>query len=280
MAAKRPQSPVPSGGAIAVLVGAVLLAPDVGTGLFGRPRTVLAETFARNDVKATYDHSLLDGVLKRFVDGSGLVDYAGLSKNAEDLDRYIESLAAAPLDSLGRDESLALLINAYNAFTLRLILDYYPIKSIRDIPEGKRWKHGRWRLAGKTLSLDQIEHEQIRPTFSEPRIHFALVCAAVDCPPLRKEAYTAAKLEAQLEAQTSYVHTHERWLRHDRDTGVLHLTSLYDWYGNDFEQSAGSVLDFVARYVPSVKAAMDAKRPLKIKWLDYDWSLNRPVDGE
>ena len=120
----------------------------------------------------------------------------------------------APIDELGRDERLALLINAYNAFTLRLILDHYPVASITDIPADQRWDAVRWRLAGETYSLNQIEHELVRPNFREPRIHFALVCAAVGCPPLRTEAYTGELLEEQLEGQTRYSHAHDRWLRY------------------------------------------------------------------
>ncbi len=167
-----------------------------------------------------------------------------------------------------------MLINAYNAFTLRLMLDHYPLKSIRDIPKAKRWAARRWRVAGNTWSLNDIEHEQVRAKFAEPRIHFALVCASVGCPPLRNEAFTAEKLDAQLQDQTRYVHTHARWFRFDEARNTLHLTRLYDWYGGDFEQAAGSVTAFVSRHAPSVMSAVGAGKKLKIKWLKYDWSIN------
>src|SRR5690606_18585297 len=109
------------------------------------------------------------------VDAQGMVDYAGLAADTAALDGYIASLADVDLDVLSRDERLALLINAYNAFTLRLILDHYPVASIKDIPEAERWKAERWDLGGKTVSLDTIEHVMIRPVFNEPRIHWALV---------------------------------------------------------------------------------------------------------
>ena len=167
-----------------------------------------------------------------------------------------------------------LLINAYNAFTLRLILDYHPVASIKDIPAAKRWAHKRWGLGPHTWSLDQIEHDQIRPKFGEPRVHFALVCAAVGCPRLRNEAYRADDVEQQLEDQARYVHGHERWFRFDAGKGIVYLTRLYKWYGGDFEQVAGTVLDYAARYSPQLKQALGAGRKPGIRWLDYDWSLN------
>jgi len=176
---------------------------------------------------------------------------------------------------LGRDEKLALLINAYNAFTLELILEHYDagkLESIRDIPN--QWTDERWVIAGKTFSLNQIEHEEVRPKFKEPRIHWALVCAAVGCPPLRAEAYTAAKLEKQLEDQTQYVHSHDKWYRLDQADNTVYLTQLYNWYGGDFEQVAGSVLKYVADYDPKLKQILEQGNPPRIKWLDYDWSLN------
>lgn len=131
----------------------------------------------------------------------------------------------ADFEALGRDEKLAFLINAYNAFTLRLILDHRPLASIRDIPSSERWDAVRWVLAGRTVSLNQIEHELIRPNFAEPRIHFALVCAAVGCPPLRTEAYTGAELEEQLTDQSRYVHTHPRWFNYEDGAEEIGLTA-------------------------------------------------------
>ena len=242
--------------------------------LFGPPRVVMAEIYDNAPGSPEFDHTAFGELLQQYVDASGLVDYAGLSENASQLDAYIASLARAPFEELGRDQKLALLINAYNAFTLRLILDHYPIDSITDIPDEERWDHQRWNVGGHTWSLNQIENEQIRPNFVEPRIHFALVCAAIGCPPLRREAYNAASLESQLAEQTSLVHTNERWLRYDAEENVLHLTQLYSWYGDDFAQVAGSVLEYVASQSEPVRAATDGDGAPRIDWLDYDWSLN------
>lgn len=253
--------------------------------LFGPPPVRAHEAYAQRRSGPVFDHSLFDSLLRRYVDADGHVDYRGLEKHAAELDRYIASLARAPFDAMGRNEKLALLINAYNAFTLRLVLDYWSggkLKSILDIPAGKRWKAARWQVGGgHTWSLSQIEHEQIRPNFADPRVHFALVCAAAGCPRLRNEAYRADRLEEQLEDQARYVHSHKRWFRFERRRNILYLTPLYRWYASDFAQTAGgSVLRFAARYSPELRAALADGRKPAVRWLPYDWRLNRqPADG-
>jgi hypothetical protein len=242
---------------------------------FGPPPVELSEAYASDTDSATFDHSDFDELLREFVDDDGLVDYERLGREEAGLDRYIESLAVAPFVGLDRDDKLALLINAYNAFTLRLILDHTPLDSIRDIPAEQRWDAVRWNLAGRVLSLNQIEHEEVRPMFREPRIHFALVCAAVGCPPLRREAYVGARLDEQLDEQAVRVNGDERWIRYDRGSGKLEVTSLYEWYRGDFEQVAGTILDYVARYRADLATELDDGDPPALEFLDYDWSLNR-----
>ena len=243
-------------------------------GLFGPPAVAMGETYAEKLDGPQFDHSGFDALLKRHVDGSGLVDYAAMKSDPATLDGYIVSLATAPLADMGRSERLTLLINAYNAFTLRLILDHYPIKSIKDIPKDERWDAKRWNIGGNVLSLSQIEHEQIRPHFKEPRIHFALVCAAIGCPPLRDEAYDATRLDEQLDSQTRYVHAHDRWFQFDEATSSLELSSLYKWYGGDFEQVAPSVQAYAAKYSPALNTSLNAGANVTVSFLDYDWSLN------
>ena len=251
-------------------------------GWLGPPRVTMNEAYAAEGQAVAFDHSKLDGLLKRQVDKDGWVDYRGLTGEAEELDGYILSLRDAPFEEMGRDERLALLINAYNAFTLRMILDYYPVRSIRDIPAKERWEAKRWQVGGYTWSLDEIEHKQIRPKFAEPRIHFALVCAAIGCPRLRNEAYAGARIEEQLEDQARYLHGNGRWFRYEKGARVAELTKLYDWYGGDFEQAAGTALAFAARYSPALKSALSGGARVRVRYLDYDWTLNdvanRPVE--
>jgi hypothetical protein len=267
---------LPAGLAL-VLAGFAIYVSSLGPRLaymFGPPAATLKETYADQQGTARFDHAALDGLLRRYVDDAGFVDYAGLASEKQTLDHYLDALGQADVENLGRDERLALLLNAYNAFTLRLILDHRPLGSIREIPEEHRWDDVRWVLGGKRYSLNQIEHELIRPNFREPRVHFALVCAAVGCPPLRREAYTADRLEAQLEAQAVYVHTSPRWLRYEDDADTAYLTRLYDWYAGDFQQVAGSILAYAARYVPALNARIEAGRPPRVEHLDYEWALN------
>jgi len=240
--------------------------------LLGPPRAELTESYSANRGESVVDHSLLDSVLRTHVDPEGWVDYPALAANSGDLDRYIESLGGQELDRLGRDERLALLINAYNAFTLRLVLDHHGrIDSILDIPEAIRWEDPRWKIGGESLSLDEIEHDQIRNHFREARIHFALVCAAAGCPPLRQEAYTGAKLEAQLEEQARLVHSKETWLRFDHQEGLLELSPIYEWYYTDFEAISGSVQAHAARYHAALHQAAGNGRAITVRYLDYPW---------
>ena len=242
--------------------------------LAGPPMIVQREVYATTPEAAVFDHAAFDALLRRHVAQGGAVDYEALRRDQAALDGYLTTLATAPFEALGRDEKLALLINAYNAFTLRLILDHWPVSSIKDIPPDRRWDAPRWRVGGRVLSLNQVEHEEIRPKFREPRVHFALVCAARGCPPLRREAYVGGRLGEQLDDQAGYVHTHDRWLRWDGSAHTVHLTEIYRWYGGDFEQEAGSVPRFVARYSPPVRDALAARVEPRTRWIPYDWTLN------
>lgn len=236
--------------------------------IFGPPQQQLVEAYADSPGTATVDHAPFSELLGRHVKGVS-VDYAGLAKEEAALDAYLATLAAAPFDELSRDGKLALLINAYNAFTLKLILDHRPLDSIKDIPSGDRWDAVRWTVGGRTLSLTRIEHEELRAKFVEPRIHFAINCASVGCPPLRDEAYVPERIDAQLEAATRFIHEDARWVDPDPATRTARLTSLYLWYAGDFAQVAGSPLAFAARYRPEL-----AEGAWAVEHLDYDWSLN------
>lgn len=262
---------------IAFTVGCARFAPGWVVRLFGPPTVSMSEVYEADENGPSFDHSLFDSILKSHVNDNGGVDYESLGESPEPLRNYVASLAQAPFAELGRDEKLALLINAYNAFTLDLIVEWMDqgITSIRDIPADKRWTDARWNIGGNIWSLSEIENEQMRPNFREPNIHWALVCAAVGCPPLRPEAYVAERIAGQLDDQAHIVHTNDsRWLGLDTEAGKVHLTALYNWYGGDFEQVSGSVLEHVAKYAPSVAAEIEAGRSPDTVWLDYDWTLN------
>lgn len=247
------------------------------------PRARLAEGPVADDVargvatgQGTFDHAALDALLVAHVDPrTALVDYAGLARDRARLDGYLEGVASAPLAALSGPEIEALLINAYNAYTLALVLDHLgEVDSIREIDDP--WGARRHVVGGHTLSLDDIEHRLLRPVFQDPRIHFAVNCASIGCPPLRAGAYTGAGLDAQLDAATRRALSdprHARW-----EDGALALTQIMNWYGEDFTRPgwsprAGSVVAFVARYAPE-ELARKLDGGASIRWLEYDWGLN------
>ena len=210
-------------------------------------------------------HEIWDRILAARVSAGGRVDYAGLKKDRSDLDQYLTLLAENPVqESWSRSQKLAYWINAYNAFTVDLILDHYPLESIRDInrPWGKKFI----KLGDELYSLNQIEHDIIRPVFKEPRIHFAVVCAAVSCPSLLNEAYLPKTLDQQLDAKTR--HFINLSGKNQLSTDGVKISQLFNWYGEDFKQQ-GSIIDYLNKY-STKKISANAK----VDFLKYDWGLN------
>lgn len=210
----------------------------------------------------------------------GRVDYRALQRDSSELDAYLDAVAALPsadFDAWPRREQLALLLNLYNAATLRLIADHYPVKSIRDIGllPGAAWRERRVRFGGKKWTLDEIEHDLIRKKYGEPRIHFALVCAADGCPTLRPEPYAGTRLETQLDDQARHFLARTNANRFDPATGTLWLSPIFDWYRADFRGSS-NLLEFVRRYLPSDAATALGSNaaPAAVRFSDYDWRLN------
>ena len=240
--------------------------------LFGPPRVAMAEIYGDDTTGARFDHGAFDTLLRRHVRANGRVDYAELAHDRPALNDYIVAIGDVDFHALSRDEKLALLINAYNAFTLRLVAEHRPLASIRNIPSRERWLGRRWRIGEHVLSLHEIETDWLRARFIEPRIHFAINCASIGCPPLRAGAYTGGAIESELAAHTQAVHDDPRWARFDGAT--LWLTKVYLWYAGDFTQAAGGITGFAARYVPEAADSLAAGTPPQLRWLPYDWTLN------
>ena len=223
------------------------------------------------------------------------VDYARLQANRTGLDQVVAGFGSVPTAderAWTRAERMAFWINAYNAFTLRSIIDHYPIRgswlsiypknSIRQI-DGV-FTGTKWSAAGRLLTLDDIEHKVLRAEFKDPRIHFAINCASVGCPPLASEPYTAARLDAQLDAAARRYLASERGLVLDR--GTLRLSKIFKWFGSDFEARFSSegpsgrdgteraLLAVVTMYGPPAAQAAARLDGARIAYLDYDWSLN------
>ena len=180
-------------------------------------------------------------------------------------------------DVLVELQQLAFFINAYNAYTLQLIIDHYPVKSIKDIGSFFKgpWDQPAVRLFGRTLTLNNLEHDIIRKDYPDPRIHFALVCAAHGCPPLRDEAYVADHLEEQLDDQARQFLATPAKNRVDAGARTVYLSPIFKWYGADFEKKHGSVLAALEPYWPKASVGALAQGHFKIRYSDYDWSLNQ-----
>jgi hypothetical protein len=226
-----------------------------------------------------HTHAALDRVLKARVKNER-VDYVALKADSKDLDAWLKSAGAvseAEFNRWTQPQQLAFLINLYNAATLRLILDHYPLKSIKDIGSVFKgpWKQEVVPLLGKTVTLDYLEHSVLRKKYAEPRIHFAIVCAAKGCPPLRAEAFVPDKLNEQLDEQGRiFLGTKEknRW---DANAHVLYLSPIFKWFSEDFEKKFGSVVKFVTPFFPAeVQKQMQSAKSVDIRYTDYDWSLN------
>lgn len=232
-----------------------------------------------------FDHSKFDAILRRDAKPENHeFDYAELKSHEADLDAYLDQIANADLRQLSRDQLMALLINAYNAYTVKTILNTMTadrpqgVASIRDIPDVF---DSRTHLVGKfPLSLNNIEHNLLRPYFKDPRVHFAVNCASVSCPPLANSAYTGEQLDAQLDAAARRTLQSPDYVRVEGDR--LLLTKLLDWYGSDFitpgyRGATGSLTEFVQRYAGDpVKQAIAAHQgKLSTAFMDYNWSLNR-----
>ena len=228
---------------------------------------------AREEVPPS--HSDWSELLSKHVKSDGMIDYSGFIADSAALGRYLRKLSegAPDPDAWSESEQLAYWINAYNAFTIKLILDNYPVESIKDLNPAIAipmvttvWQKKFFSIGGKKMSLDEIEHDILRKEFDEPRIHFAINCASVSCPPLRNEAYTAGRLDAQLEDQA-------RQFINDPARNELHpdeprLSRIFSWFSGDFEKN-GTLVEFINRYAET-QIAEDAN----IRYMPYDWGLN------
>ena len=235
------------------------------------------------------NYSDYETTLSTYVDDQGLVNYQALQAKREALDNFNSSFATVTPSTYAtwsEAQQLAFWINAYNSFTLQSIIDQNPLKeSIKDI--FGVWKINKWPILDQQKTLDNIEHKTIRADFNEPRIHVALVCAAVSCPPLRNEPYTATQLDAQLDDQTRKFIASPQGFRIDRAEGTVYLSKIFEWYGDDWIDGYGiddkftgragqrAVLNFISAYLPEADQEYLARGNYKIKYLNYDWSLNK-----
>ncbi|BBO69048.1 DUF547 domain-containing protein [Desulfosarcina alkanivorans] len=226
------------------------------------------------DAKAApVDHDLYATLLSRHVK-DGLVDYRGIQGDEALLDRYLDVLAAVDPESLSADHQFAFYVNAYNAWTLKLILSRYPdVRSIKELGTLFRspWKKKIARIDGGLLTLDQIEHDILRKRFKDPRVHFAVNCASRSCPPLQGEPFTGDRLDEQLNRSARAFVNDSRFNRLEGDT--LWVSKLFDWFEQDFNDD---VIGFFIQFAhpPLGDRLLKNKGRIRVRYLDYDWTLN------
>ena len=216
-------------------------------------------------------HELWTELLNKHVSLNGNVNYKGFINNSEEHDTYLTLLSAHPPGkNWSQEEKLAYWINAYNAFTIKLIVDHYPIQSIKNIGGSITMLNSAWdikffKIGNVDFDLNTIEHEIIRKQFDEPRIHFAINCASISCPQLRNEAYEADQLNEQLNDQaSSFLNDINKNQISAEDSK---LSKLFDWFKGDFTEN-GSLTDYIKAYQPDINATNS------IEYLDYNWQLN------
>lgn len=254
---------------------------------------------SENKTAGGFSHDKYADVLRKYVNNKGLVDYKRHSVDRILLDEYLDQIAEldqARFKKLSENDQIAFLINAYNAITLRSIIDNYPIKasglsslrfprnSIRQI-DGV-WNEKKHKVFGQYLTLDDIEHRYLRANYNEPRIHMALVCASIGCPLLRNEPYTGPKLDAQLTDQTVKFLEIKQNFRIIQDDNKVYISSIFKWFGEDFvsdyspaagfkgNEAERASLNFISKHIISSEADFLKNGKYKVKYLDYDWELN------
>ncbi len=232
-----------------------------------------------------HNHTLFDDILKKNIKliDKGIqskVNYSALKKDSKKFEKYLTQLSAVTkkeFDSWSKKQQLSFLINAYNAFTIKLILKNYPVKSIKDTGTFFKgpWKIEFINLIGKKMSLDDIEHGLIRKkgVYDEPRIHFAVVCASIGCPALPNRAFTPDRLELMLEKGLINFLSDQTRNRYNKREKAFEVSKIFKWYGGDFKKRYGSVIKLLNSY-GKYMTAKPSEKIKDIEYLDYDWNLN------
>ncbi len=209
-------------------------------------------------------HEAWDKLLGQYVSADGKVNYKGLKNDKAKLETYLETLKNnPPKDGWTRNETMAYWINAYNAFTVKMIVDNYPVSSIMKLDGGKPWDKKWIKLGEKTYSLNNIENDILRPHYRDARIHFALNCAAKSCPPLLNKAWTADNLEGNFDKQARSFINNPKF--NTISANRVKASKIFEWYATDF----GNLIEFLNKYSTS-----KINSNTKLEYAEYDWSLN------
>jgi hypothetical protein len=270
------------------------------TGVFIASCVFCSNTLAAESEKQGFDYSNFAETLKINVDDVGMVNYRNLKAQPQKLRAFVTALSNVErkdFDKWSDNEKIAFWLNAYNTLTLKAIIDNYPIKSSffksRIYPKNSIrqiagvWDKITFKVMGQNLTLSHIEHKILRVKFDEPRIHMALVCAAIGCPPLRNEPYTGDKLQEQLDDQIRRFLANSAKFKVERADERIYLSPIFKWFASDFikkygpkknfsgqSQEESAVLNFIASYLGKTQKDYVLTGKYKIKYLKYDWSLN------
>lgn len=226
------------------------------------PQSSAKEPLEQGDKQA--DHSIWDELLQKHVSPSGKVNYEGFKSDQARLKSYLDELSNNPIQSdWSRAEKIAYWINVYNAFTIQLILDNYPVSSITKLHGGKPWDVKWIKLGGKTYSLNQVENDILRPQYKDARIHFAVNCAAKSCPPLLNRAWTGDQLNTLLEKQTKAFVNNSKY--NTISAKKVNISKIFEWYASDF----GNLIEFLNKY-----SETSINKGAGVSYQEYDWALN------
>ena len=211
------------------------------------------------------DHSAFDALLTAYVSSSGKVDYQAIKDKVIILDKYLDYLSQnVPKSFASKNEKLAFWINAYNASTIKLLVDNYPVESIMDLHGGKAFDNKWLSMGDEKLSLNDIENNKIRAKFNEPRIHFAVNCAAKSCPPILNRAWTAVNIQAYLEARAKTFINNSAYNK--LSVGSVQISKIFEWYAKDFPED---IVSYLNKY-SNTQIDADAQ----VSYIEYDWTLN------
>ncbi|MDP6687758.1 MAG: DUF547 domain-containing protein [Acidobacteriota bacterium] len=268
------------------LEGGIVTGESPKSAAFLKPKQELSR---RSWAEVGADQTLYDPwarVLSGYVDEEGLVDYTGLrAEGYDDLKTFIETIGSTDPSGFSETGQLTFWINAYNAITVYQVVQRYPIENVREVGilfglVGGFFKQ-EYRVANRELTLDNIEHDILRPTYNDPRIHWALVCAAFGCPRLLRRPYVATDVDLMLTELSFEFMASPRAMYIDDDNVILWVSSYFDWYGGDFEVKEGNIIDYILVHAPADKAAWirEHRDTMRVQFIDYDWTLNDQVKG-
>lgn len=283
-----------------LLFASLSLIPNSVHACLGTNRSYPVTAGNRHPENIQIDYTHYERVLSGFVNDRGMVDYHQLKNSRSELDQFmnaLDNLEPSTYQDWDQAEQLSFWINAYNAITLKTVIDHYPIQagflkslvyprnSIRQIPGV--WDTLEFSVLGRKLTLNEIEHEIIRKDFREPRIHLALVCASNGCPPLRDEPYRGAQIDVQLDDQVHRFLSDPENFRIVRKQNRIYLSSIFDWFRQDFaetysvemgfsggKKSERPVLKFISMYLDAQDVQYLQEGKYRIEYIEYDWSLN------